>query len=190
MRWKPRFRKKAASRKTSLAFRQTIAPSRRCFAGSCTSADAVVHIVGFRFGAEPNQRPVDASRRSYTQMEFDIARAMETPVYVFLSTGTSVRETRKQEEKPEDDEAVALQLAHRDAFRRPTTFIYFFKDKAESVQSRRANTAGAGRRTSKPTSRASSNTPRRNSSGATTNSKFSTTPVVKGPPGRIRGRTC
>ena len=94
-------------------------------------ADAVVHIVGFRFGAEPNQRPVDASRRSYTQMEFDIARAMETPVYVFLSTGTSVRDDPKQEEKPEDAKAVALQLAHREAVQKTNHLYYFFKDKAE-----------------------------------------------------------
>ena len=94
-------------------------------------ADAVVHIVGFRFGAEPNQRPVDASRRSYTQMEFDIARTMETPVYVFLSTGTSVRDDPKQEEKPEDAEAVALQLAHREAVQKTNHLYYFFKDKAD-----------------------------------------------------------
>src|SRR5215218_1329398 len=43
-------------------------------------ADAVIHIVGFRFGAEPNEQLPGKSRRSYTQMEFDIAREMEKPV--------------------------------------------------------------------------------------------------------------
>src|SRR5436190_21257187 len=54
-------------------------------------ADAVVHIVGFRFGAEPNQRPASVLRRSYTQMEFDIARELGKPVYIFLSQDASVR---------------------------------------------------------------------------------------------------
>src|SRR5687768_9527095 len=49
-------------------------------------ADAVIHIVGFRLGAEPNERPAYKPRRSYTQMEFDIAHEMEKPVYVFLSS--------------------------------------------------------------------------------------------------------
>ena len=109
-------------------------------------ADAVIHIVGFRFGAEPNQRPVDVSRRSYTQMEFDIARAMETPVYVFLSTNASVRDDVKQDEKPEDTEAVALQLAHRDAVQKTNHLYYFFKDKADLCNLVAQIPAGAGRR--------------------------------------------
>src|SRR5689334_21955397 len=55
-------------------------------------ADAVIHIAGFRFGAEPNERPATAPRRSYTQMEYDIAREMEKPVYVFLSANADVRD--------------------------------------------------------------------------------------------------
>jgi len=42
----------------------------------------VICIVGFRYGAEPHQRPVDQPRRSYTQMEFDIAGRLEEPVFV------------------------------------------------------------------------------------------------------------
>jgi hypothetical protein len=94
-------------------------------------ADAVIHIVGFRFGAEPNQRPADAPRRSYTQMEFDIAREMQKPVYVFLSRETSSRDEPKPEEQPEDTETTALQLAHRDAVQKTNYLYYFFKDKAE-----------------------------------------------------------
>ena len=37
-------------------------------------SDAVIHIVGFRFGLEPKLRPAGVARRSYTQMEFHIAR--------------------------------------------------------------------------------------------------------------------
>src|SRR5258706_834218 len=61
-------------------------------------ADAVIHIVGFRLGAEPNQRPSDALRRSYTQMEFDIARDMQKPVYVFLSRYANDRDQPNTEQ--------------------------------------------------------------------------------------------
>src|SRR5438046_838469 len=54
--------------------------------------DAVVHIVGFRFGTERNERPAGIPRRSYTQMEFDIAREMQKPAFIFLSTDATVRD--------------------------------------------------------------------------------------------------
>jgi hypothetical protein len=75
--------------------------------------DAVIHVVGFRFGAEPNQRPTGVRRRSYTQMELDIAREMSKPVYVFLSNDASLRDPPKPDEEPEHADLVALQLAHR-----------------------------------------------------------------------------
>jgi hypothetical protein len=49
------------------------------------SCDAVVHIAGYCYGAEPPSRPVDAPRRSYTQREHDIAVGLGMPVYVFLT---------------------------------------------------------------------------------------------------------
>src|SRR6185369_1390123 len=75
-------------------------------------ADAVIHIVGFRFGFEPKDRPPDKPRRSYTQMEYDIARELNKPVYVFLSADATVRDTNPGEQ-PDDAEAIQLQLAHR-----------------------------------------------------------------------------
>ncbi len=94
-------------------------------------ADAVIHIVGFRFGAEPHGRPAGAARRSYTQMEFDIAREMNKPVFVFLSIDASVRDAAKPGECAEDIEAAPLQLAHREAVQTNNHLYYFFKDKAE-----------------------------------------------------------
>src|SRR5262245_8699896 len=88
-------------------------------------SDAVIHIVGFRFGLEPNQRPANVPRRSYTQMEFDIARELQKPVYVFLSADASVRDPAGPGEKPEDAEAVAFQLAHRQAVQ-STNHLYYF----------------------------------------------------------------
>jgi hypothetical protein len=94
-------------------------------------ADAMIHIVGFRFGAEPNQRPENVPRRSYTQMEFYLAREMLKPVYVFLSTDPSVRDEPMPKEKPEESDIAALQVAHRKAVQNTNHLYYFFKDKAE-----------------------------------------------------------
>src|SRR5262245_59746474 len=94
-------------------------------------SDAVIHIVGFRFGAEPNQRPANAPRRSYTQMEFDIARDLQKPVYVFLSADATVRQPPNPDEQPEDDDAGALQRAHRGAVQKTNHLYYLFKDQAE-----------------------------------------------------------
>ena len=102
-------------------------------------SDAVIHIVGFRFGAEPNLRPLGVARRSYTQMEFDIAREMGKPVYVFVSSAATVRDPLKRDEKtgadipdpPQDAEATAIQLAHRDAVQKTNHLYYFFNNAAE-----------------------------------------------------------
>ena len=96
-----------------------------------TDSDAVVHIVGFRFGAEPNQRPAGVARRSYTQMEFDIARELNKPVYVFISKDATVRQPPDAKEQPEDAEATALQLEHREAITKTNHLYYFFKDEEE-----------------------------------------------------------
>jgi Domain of unknown function (DUF4062) len=94
-------------------------------------SDAVIHIVGFRFGLEPNHRPANVPRRSYTQMEFDIARELQKPVYVFLSAEPSVRQVPEPDEQPEDGDATALQRAHRDAVQQTNHLYYFFKDQAD-----------------------------------------------------------
>ena len=73
------------------------------------SCDAVVHIAGHCYGAEPRNRPEDAPRRSYTQLEYDIANELGLPVYVFL-TGDAFP---SDPHKPESDELRALQEAHR-----------------------------------------------------------------------------
>jgi hypothetical protein len=94
-------------------------------------SDAVIHIVGFRFGAEPKQRPPGVPRRSYTQMELDIAREMRKPVYVFLSSDATLRDAPSPDEKPEEQDLSALQLAHRRDVQGTDHLYYFFKDKAE-----------------------------------------------------------
>jgi Domain of unknown function (DUF4062) len=48
--------------------------------------EAVIHIVGIRYGAEPDPStlPEGAARRSYTQMEADIARQAGKKLYLFV----------------------------------------------------------------------------------------------------------
>ena len=93
-------------------------------------ADAVIHIVGFRFGFEPRDRPSDKPRRSYTQMEYDIARELNKPVYVFLSADASVRDANPGEQ-PEDAEAVQLQLDHRQCLEQSNNIRYSFQAKTD-----------------------------------------------------------
>ena len=92
-----------------------------------SEADAVIHIVGFRFGFEPRDQPPDKPRRSYTQMEYDIARELQKPVYVFLSADANVCDARGDNEDPV---ATTLQLTYRKAIKSLNLF-YVFKDKRE-----------------------------------------------------------
>lgn len=57
---------------------------REMLRGILRNCDAVVHVVGERYGAEPQERASDEPRRSYTQLEYDMARELGIPVYVFL----------------------------------------------------------------------------------------------------------
>jgi len=87
---------------------------RRVLADQIEDCDAVICLVGFVYGAEPRNRPEGASRRSYTQLEFDIAVEMGKPVYVFLSDDEARPADPCPEEEPEERQ---LQLAHRAALR-------------------------------------------------------------------------
>ena len=74
-----------------------------------SSCDAVVHLAGRCFGAEPAQRPADEPRRSYTQLEYDIAIELGKPVYVFLTGADFPADPHN----PEAAELRELQKAHR-----------------------------------------------------------------------------
>ena len=73
--------------------------------------DAVIHIAGVCYGSEPKNRPSDKPRRSYTQMEYDIAQELGRPLYVFVCAETFPYDPHS----PEADDAAALQKAHREA---------------------------------------------------------------------------
>ncbi len=59
--------------------------------------DAVVCLVGLAFGAAPARQ--DGSPRSYTQIEYDTARALGKPIYLFLSADDCV-----PDQPPSEDE--------------------------------------------------------------------------------------
>lgn len=70
---------------------------------------AVVHIAGVAYGSEPLEQPSSQRRRSYTQMEYDVARELGKPVYVFICG-----EDFPYDQHPDEDDARReLQRAHR-----------------------------------------------------------------------------
>jgi tetratricopeptide (TPR) repeat protein len=73
------------------------------------SCDAVVHIAGHCYGAEPPERFADAPRRSYTQLEYDIAVELGKPVYVFLTGADFPADPHVREAR----ELLELQTGHR-----------------------------------------------------------------------------
>src|SRR5207244_13561651 len=75
--------------------------------------DAVICLVGYAFGREPRNVPPEFRRRSYTQMEFDIARALLKPVYLFRADDPSVLD----QHGPEPAELRNLQAQFRDELR-------------------------------------------------------------------------
>lgn len=70
---------------------------------------SVIHIAGSVYGSEPLQRLDGEERRSYTQLEVDIARELGKPVYVFVCTESFPFDAHESE--PES--LRLLQQAHR-----------------------------------------------------------------------------
>ena len=74
--------------------------------GEC---DALIHVVGLLYGAEPKERPAEEPRRSYTQMEYHVARDLGIRVYTFICP----EDFPYDPGEPEAPELRALQKAHR-----------------------------------------------------------------------------
>ena len=73
-------------------------------------SDAVIHLVGLRYGAEPRELPPGVPRRSYTQMEYHIARELKKPVYLFVLPENFPYDQSVPEE---GEEQASLQRVHR-----------------------------------------------------------------------------
>jgi hypothetical protein len=70
--------------------------------------DAVLCLVGRRYGYEPLTREANEPRRSYTQLEYEIARELGKPVFVFLATDDCALDPAADE----TEELRGLQLEH------------------------------------------------------------------------------
>ncbi|BBL73908.1 tetratricopeptide repeat protein [Methylomagnum ishizawai] len=94
---------------------------RKMLGDRIAECQALIHIVGFRYGAEPDpaRLPQGAERRSYTQMEYDLGRELQRKrgdgrfrVYTFVCPEGFPFDA---EPEAEDDEKRGLQSAHRRA---------------------------------------------------------------------------
>lgn len=74
--------------------------------------DTVICLLGPRFGEAPE--PSGGVLRSYTQMEYDVARQLNKDVYVFLATPSCALD----DNTPETDEKCRLQQAHIESVQR------------------------------------------------------------------------
>lgn len=72
------------------------------------ACDAVICLVGAVYGHEPKQHD-DGARRSYTQLEYDVAVELQKPLFVFLATDDCGLDQRAEE----PDELRQLQFEHR-----------------------------------------------------------------------------
>lgn len=78
-----------------------------------SSCDAAIFLVGFAYGDEPTGRPAGVPRRSYSQMEYDIAEGLGIDVFLFLTADTSDFPL----EQEENEDVRSLQEAHRNKLR-------------------------------------------------------------------------
>lgn len=90
---------------------------------------AVIHVAGRYYGKEPGLRNVERGRRSYTQLEYDIAVELGKPLYVFLATDAFYADSTNFLTFPlpeEDQEAIKLQQKHREKLRKGNCLYYEF----------------------------------------------------------------
>jgi tetratricopeptide (TPR) repeat protein len=70
----------------------------RMLRAAISPCDVVLCLVGRAFGAEPENRPEGAPRRSYTQLEYDMGTALRKPVFVFLAAPDCPLDAYQEEE--------------------------------------------------------------------------------------------
>jgi chaperonin cofactor prefoldin len=84
--------------------------------------NAVVHLAGFYYGAEPQPVFPGPDRRSFTQMEYEIAMELKLPCYVFLCG----KDFPFDPHDPEPEEKQQLQLEHRGRLLKRDELFYEF----------------------------------------------------------------
>ena len=80
--------------------------------GRIEGCHAVVHLVGKRYGGEPSPKslPEGTPRRSWTQMEYDFALALDVKLYLFVCADEYPFD---RSDAPEPDDETRLQTAYR-----------------------------------------------------------------------------
>ena len=89
-------------------------PIRELLARKIESCQAVIHVVGRDFGGEPDPRmlPAGQPRRSWTQIEYDLAKEQKKKLFVFVGDDAFPFDPLAAAEPADKN---ALQLAHRQA---------------------------------------------------------------------------
>ena len=89
-------------------------PIREMLQRKIASCQAVVHLVGRDYGGEPDPQtlPGGQPRRSWTQIEYDLAQQLKKKLYILVCDDAFPFDPRPH---PEPDEKAALQTAHREA---------------------------------------------------------------------------
>ncbi len=87
-----------------------------------STCNAVVHLAGFYYGAEPQPVLPGPDRRSFTQMEYEIAMELKLPCYVFLCG----KDFPFDPHDPEPEEKQQLQIAHRERLLQRDELFYEF----------------------------------------------------------------
>jgi len=108
-------------------FELTYGPLVTMLRGLIGRCDAVIHLAGFYYGAEPPQRPPGERRRSYTQIEYDVARELKKPLYLFVAA----ENYEPDKLSTQSDEEKELQLTHRRAIEQCGDIYYRFTDREE-----------------------------------------------------------
>lgn len=91
------------------------------------TCNAVVHLAGFYYGAEPQPVLPGPDRRSFTQMEYEIAVELKLPCYVFLCG----RDFPFDPHDPEPEDKQQLQLDHRERLLKRDELFYEFASPEE-----------------------------------------------------------
>jgi tetratricopeptide (TPR) repeat protein len=90
--------------------------------------DAVICLVGHAYGREPRNVPPGFPRRSYTQMEFDLAVALGKPVFLFLAEDDAELEPQAT---PETEELRLLQQRYRAELRSRDQVWHVFRNQED-----------------------------------------------------------
>jgi tetratricopeptide (TPR) repeat protein len=87
--------------------------------------DAVIHLAGLYYGAEPGGNNSPETRRSYTQLEYDVSRALRKQI-ITLIANEKYKPDNSIEDQP--DQLAQLQSEHRARIKANKSIYHSFKD--------------------------------------------------------------